>query len=379
MPSFKEACARRAKAVALILCALAFALTSVITASAQAAAHRGHPARVHATTRSHRTRKVHRRHKRRHAKKVKKVTHHKNRTVRPPVTPAPTTPAATTPTPAVASTPTTPQTLTSIGATSGAVTSTDPSGEPMPTGNLPGWTQVFADDFTTSVPLGGFSGCNYSTNMSKSKCTGLPASVSSQLTAYGDGWSDTSGNGRYEASQVLSIHNDMLDYYIHTSGGTHMVAAVVPKIPDGVNGGGLKYGAYAIRFKSDSLPGYKTAFMLWPDSGIWPQDGEIDFPEGDLDSSMDAYMHYMGASSGSQQAAFSTNTSYTSWHTAVIDWTPTQVQFILDGHVIGSVTSLVPSTPMHWVLQAETALSGGTSSSVSGHLYVAWITAYAQS
>src|ERR1700741_1268265 len=32
----------------------------------------------------------------------------------------------------------------------------DPSGVAMPKGNLPGWKQVFSDDFATSVPLGGF-------------------------------------------------------------------------------------------------------------------------------------------------------------------------------------------------------------------------------
>src|SRR5215472_1874929 len=31
-----------------------------------------------------------------------------------------------------------------------------PSGEPMPVGDIPGWHQVFSDDFTTDVPLGSF-------------------------------------------------------------------------------------------------------------------------------------------------------------------------------------------------------------------------------
>jgi len=31
-----------------------------------------------------------------------------------------------------------------------------PSGQAMPVGNLPGWTQIFTDDFTTNVPLGSF-------------------------------------------------------------------------------------------------------------------------------------------------------------------------------------------------------------------------------
>jgi Glycosyl hydrolases family 16 len=269
--------------------------------------------------------------------------------------------------------------LSMIGVTATTQSASNPSGVAMPSGDLPGWKQVYSDDFSTSVPLGGFSGCTDGQTIMSSTCTGLPSSVASQLWAYPDGWSDTSGNGQYTPSQVLSIHNNMLDYYLHTSGSTHMVAAVVPKIPDGVSGNGLQYGAYAIRFKSDLIAGYKTAFLLWPDSGIWPADGEIDFPEGNLNGTIGAYMHQMNATSGSQQNAYSSNTTYSSWHTAVIEWTPTTCRFILDGQIIGTSVSLIPNTPMHWVLQAETALSGGApASSVSGHIYIAWITAYAQ-
>lgn len=269
--------------------------------------------------------------------------------------------------------------LTAIGVAPTTTSASNPSGVPMPTGDLPGWKQVFADDFSQAVPVGGFSGCASRETLSSSSCSGLPAAVRSQLWAYPDWWSDTSGNGRYMPSKVLSIHDNMLDYNLHTSGGTHMVAAVVPKIPGGPDGTGLQYGAYAVRFKADPIPGYKTAFLLWPDSGNWPADGEIDFPEGNLDGTMNAYMHRLGATSGGEQDAFPTSETYASWHTAVIEWTPHLCRFILDGRVIGSSYSLIPNTPMHWVLQAETALSGGApADGVAGHIYIAWIAAYAQ-
>jgi hypothetical protein len=292
----------------------------------------------------------------------------------------PTTPTTTSAAPPLSTLPTSgSDPLTTIGVTTTAETATNPSGAAMPVGNLPGWNQVFSDDFTTSVPVGGFSNCTLGSSIMDSDCSGLPASVESQLWAYPDGWTDTSGNGRYTPSQVLSIHNNMLDYYLHTSSGIHEVAAVVPKIPGGPTGNGLQYGAYAIRFKTDTISSYKTAFLLWPDSENWPADGEIDFPEGNLDSTMSAYMHQEGATSGSQQDAYNTSDTYASWHTAVIEWTPTTCEFILDGQVIGTSISLIPNTPMHWVLQAETALSGGApADSISGHIYIAWIAAYAQ-
>ena len=63
--------------------------------------------------------------------------------------------------------------------------------------------------------------------------------------------------------------------------------------------------------------GYKTAWLLWPRSEVWPRDGEIDFPEGDLDSTIHGFVHRQGATSGSDQYAVSTSATYTSWHTAV--------------------------------------------------------------
>ena len=239
-----------------------------------------------------------------------------------------------------------------------------PSGQAMPVGNIPGWTQVFADDFANqNVPIGQF-----------------PAAVSGQWTGYGDGSTDTTGNGTYMPSQVVSIHNGMMDLYLHTVNGVHMVAAPEPIIPHAPGSqGGLLYGMYEIRFKADPVPGYKTAWLLWPDSENW-NDGEIDWPEADLDSTFTASMHHVG--DPQTEEFYTTNFSYTSWHTAIIQWTPQSVIFTLDGQVIGddTNTSVIPSTPMHWVLQTETQLSGGPpSDSASGHVYIAWLTAYERS
>ena len=134
------------------------------------------------------------------------------------------------------------------------------------------------------------------------------------------------------------------------------------------------YGRYAVQFKTDSMHGYKGAWLMWPTSEVWPQDGEIDFPEGDFDSTFNAYMHRQGATSGSDQDAFSTSSRWTDWHTAVTEWTPTSVQFLLDGVVIGTSRSRIPNTPMRWVIQNETTLNGfAPSDSVSGHVLIDWV------
>jgi hypothetical protein len=228
-----------------------------------------------------------------------------------------------------------------------------PSGVAMPVGDLPGWTQVFADDFETEVPIGRFPGAVYG----------------SRWGSYPDGWHDTTGRGTYMPSKVLSVRDCALDYYIHTERGVHMVAAPTPKVPVGA------YGRYELRFRAASLHGYKTAWLLWPDSGLQPDDGEIDWPEGNLDGIMKAYHHYADPSGG--QDWFHTDATYARWHTATTIWEPGRITFLLDGQVFGTSTKLVPDKPMHWVLQTETSTDGSMpDNSTAGHVRIDWVVAY---
>ena len=230
----------------------------------------------------------------------------------------------------------------------------------MPVGDLPGWRQVFADNFSTPVPLGKF-----------------PQAVLSKWWDYHDE-NDTSGHGTYSPSQVVSISGGVMNLYLHTAGGRALVAAPLPRLHGPGSEGGLLYGRFAVRFRADAVPGYKTAWLLWPDSENWP-DGEIDFPEADLTGNINAFMHYRG--NPHSWDPYHTRATYTPWHTAVIEWTAQSVTFILDGQVIGRSTnaSLIPQSPMHWVLQTETSLnSPAPDPSAAGNVQIDWITAYAQ-
>ena len=92
-------------------------------------------------------------------------------------------------------------------------TAVSPSGENLPLGNLPGWTQVFADDFTTNIPVGSF-----------------PSAVSDRWWAYNDGTPDTSGHGRYYPTRVISSHDGLMDFHLRTESGQPLVAAPLPKL-----------------------------------------------------------------------------------------------------------------------------------------------------
>jgi len=220
------------------------------------------------------------------------------------------------------------------------------------------WQQIFSDDFDSSVALGEFASSPYA----------------SRWSAY-DGIKDTSGNGRYSVT-ALSVTGGSLDMYLRTEDGQPQSAAVVPL----VNGqwGGQLYGRYEVRFRSDEIAGYKMAFLLWPDTNNWAE-GEIDFPEvGSLESGNALYANvfpkgdiasgYPGASVG-----FTTQTAAadSGWHTAVIEWSPANITFALDGTTLGTITEGVPDTLMHLVLQVETAIDApAPASDVAGHVQV---------
>jgi Glycosyl hydrolases family 16 len=243
----------------------------------------------------------------------------------------------------------------------------------MPVGDIPGWHQIFADDFPTNLPVGGFSGCD---SVSRT-CSGLPSDIASKWWAYPDGWQDTDQQGVYTPSKTISISGGLMQLDLHTENGVHMVAAPLPKLPGAIGSeGGQVYGRYAIRFLVERpTPGYKVAWLLWPDSENFPADGEIDFPEGNLVGPVNAYMHHMNGTGDMDQDAYQTGVRISSgWHTAVIEWTSKACTFLLDGAAIGTSTSRIPSTAMHWVIQSET--DGVTPDTSTAIILIDWVVVY---
>ncbi len=266
----------------------------------------------------------------------------------------------------------------STSAAPSSLTPPDPSGQSVPIGNLSGWKQVFYDDFQgTSVSVGQFANCVAATET----CSSLPSAMQSKWWDYPDGWLDTTKNCEYEPSQTLSVSGGILNMFIHTSSsGTCMTAAPVAKLPNGDSSNGQLYGMYSVRMRSDPVTGYLAAFLLWPDSENWPQDGEIDFPDGSLTGGAGGFLHVQGGTTGSDQVPFVSDTSFADWHTYTLEWTPSHVKFLIDGQLLGEVTnaSEIPDTPMHWVMQTESNLGAGKpSASVQGNLQIAWVAVWA--
>jgi hypothetical protein len=246
------------------------------------------------------------------------------------------------------------------------------SGQRLPVGDLPGWRQVFAEDFSHGdVPVGEFPGAAYRAKWS---------------AGYADGTPDTAGQvsggkSGYYPTRVLSVRNGVLDWFLHSENGISMGAAPAPVIANTSTGphrpNSQLYGRYSVRFKADSLRGFKTAWLMWPDSGIWPRDGELDYPEGDLAGPFFGAVHRSGSSHNIYDVVPS-HAMFTSWHTATTEWIPGRVTFLLDGKRLGTLTTRTPIKPMHYILQTESCLTGCPLPGTAGHVQVAWVAVWSR-
>jgi hypothetical protein len=133
----------------------------------------------------------------------------------------------------------------------------------MPVGDLPGWKQIFAEDFTTPCPLGSFL-----------------TTYASKWSAYPEGWSDTSKNGVYTPNRTLSVVNGSLQIYLHTDSTSHCVSAPLPRLYGPGTGAfkGLLYGRYSVRFKSDPFLGIRPLGYSGPIVIFGPQTERLTFP-----------------------------------------------------------------------------------------------------
>lgn len=251
-----------------------------------------------------------------------------------------------------------------LGPVANVTYAVSPSGVPMPVGNLSGWKQVFTEDFTTPVALGSWPS-SYSSKFGDYTYTGCTYSTADKRW-YG---CDTSRNGSWNAKKTVSVGGGSADYWLHSENGVAYSAAILPKAAQ------QTYGRYEVRFKVDSgMTGWKSAWLLWPDSDKWA-DGEMDWPEGDLTGSMNAFTHYVG-DPNSQTQSDSGVAFASGWHTATTEWLPGAMKYYLDGRLIGTHTTRVSGNPMHWVLQSET---GDTKPTTSGHIKIDWAVQYARS
>ena len=145
-------------------------------------------------------------------------------------------------------------------------------------------------------------------------------------------------------------------------------------------GADAKYGRWEARIRaSDSESKYHPVLILWPASGNWPTDGEIDFaerPGGSTNQNkVSFYLHY---SSTNQQTQTSKTHDWSQWHNFAVDWTADAVVGYVDGveWFRDEDKSHLPPGPMHLTAQLDWFPVSGQSTTPST-LDIAWVRQYA--
>ncbi len=240
---------------------------------------------------------------------------------------------------------------TAFGLTVGAGNA---SGIALPSNNVSGWTLTMAEDFATAFSAGGVNSSGV-----------FPSPYASEFSAYADGTNDTSANNNatnshYKPSTNLSASGSKLVTLCNDAAGVITSATYV--VTPGGNYGQL-YGRFSVCYRVPAVVhGFKTAFLLWPTSGVWPRDGEVDWPEGSLYTGGvfgANFLHQGTTGSGNAPSDFDHHRYAAvpapdgAWHVATIEWYSTFLAAYWDGVLVGVQTDRIPNTSMYWAIQTE--------------------------
>jgi len=233
-----------------------------------------------------------------------------------------------------------------------------PSGQAIPMGDIPGWHQVFADDFN-----------------------GTTLDTSNWGAYSGQPGSDPAG--WWDPSHVI-VSGGLLTLKGYKDAAAKPGVFVTGGI--GMNGTHAQtYGKYLVRMRVDKGDGISAIALLWPQAHLWPP--EVDFFEdgGGARTSMSATLHCgpNGNDSCRVQKKLS-GYDFSQWHTLGVEWTAGKLVYTIDGTTWATVTgSGVPSIPMVLDLQSQslacsqynTCLDSSTPAEVD--MQVDWVVAYA--
>jgi beta-glucanase (GH16 family) len=230
-----------------------------------------------------------------------------------------------------------------------------PSDLPMPVGDLPGWHQTFADDFTGADASkrwfiyegapGGDPGGWF-----------LPSHV-------------TQGNGRLLITGSLA---NTPRGTIYATGGVSNAKVF-----------SQTYGRFDFRFRMDMGYGVNFALLLWPSDNTWPPEVNVAESNGVTPKYLIVTLHY-GPRNSMIHRYSNGVVDYTQWHTAGVIWEPGKLIFTLDGNGWSSIASPnVPKVPMSMAIQTQawpcsTSFSDCPNSTTPAkvNLEVDWAVAY---
>lgn len=275
----------------------------------------------------------------------------------------------------------------------------EPASNGVPIGNLPGWNQLIAEEFTK--PSTSADGMNWKSVNDPDKIvyTGDPAASGLQPVrwrTYPETWCDTVDNQApcpgitrrpYRSGDVLSVSGGSLKYNLHPVAGRPAAANPSPVLFPGQDASSNQYQVYGkysarMKFSRNDLPGYKVAFLLWPkyrpdlspqqNDELW-KEAESDYPEGAISGSgFSAFSHHAGGG----QVEFPVAIDMTGWHVYTHLWNEIGRFYYLDGRLIGADRAQLYSHPERWQMQVETTGSAPLNYVETGTVEVDWVTVY---
>ncbi len=200
----------------------------------------------------------------------------------------------------------------------------------MPTGDLPGWRQVFSDDFSGTA-------------------------VDATKWGLYEGQPGGDPGGWWDPSHVVVKGGIVrLRSYRDPRWGGRWVSGGMSS----ARGLRQMFGKYEVRFRMDAGYGIASVLLLWPVADHWPP--EIDFAEhGGTVATRDrmtATLHYGGDDRIIQRTV---SADFTEWHTIGVEWTLGELVYTLDGRRWATVADAnVPSEPMELDAQTQAGTAG---------------------
>jgi hypothetical protein len=142
-------------------------------------------------------------------------------------------------------------------------------------------------------------------------------------------------------------------------------------------GSSRKYGRWEVRLRASNVEQkYHFVSILWPESGSWPCDGEIDYAEkpGTSMTQTGFYNHF---DCTNQQTSVKKVLDVTQWHNYAVEWTSAGVVGYVDGveWFRDRDTAHLPPGPMHQTLQLDWFPVSGQATKASTADF-AWVRQY---
>ncbi|MDR1720645.1 MAG: glycoside hydrolase family 16 protein [Dysgonamonadaceae bacterium] len=187
-------------------------------------------------------------------------------------------------------------------------------------------------------------------------------------------WSMYNGSGHtgngLRRPEAFSIENGLL--------------VVTAQMKDGqlVSGGmahrkNYTYGKFEFRVRTEKDPALATSgvVLTWPQSEIWPADGELDIYETMTNGDRNPFYTVIHYAANNQQIQYQHHYDATQWHTIAMEWLPEIIRIFRDDVLVYTCNKpeAIPDVAHHLCIQLD---AFKTTMNDPVHMYVDWVKIY---